>query len=178
MARTWIPATSFYIFQTNGHPLLFEVLCVLSFSHWNSASSWQLLTHNATTSRSVWSPWQQCNTFGASSGYLIKTGSLCVRWTWTLLLSLKLLSEADTPEPKKKRVWGTETRDGGMCLEREESVTVRSPWWCLCIDHCTVVSHSKSIHRWPLQLFFFFFWKKRASRKINRNIPLTDFQST
>lgn len=144
-----------------------EVLYILSFFSLECTLSIFLATQHP---RSVWSPWQQCNTFGALSGYLIKTGFLCVRWTWTFLLSLKLLSEVDTP-PEKCEGWGrgqdvsweremekVKARLRGSLVERCYSAAVWSPWWCLLYwSGCTMVTHSKSIHRWPLLLIRF--WK-------------------
>lgn len=94
--------------------LSFEVLHVLSFPSLERTLSIFLATLDAQRNnpRSARSPWQQCNTFGALSGYLIKTGSPCVGRVWTFLLSPGPLSEADTPLPEKK-ARGTEDGWGG-----------------------------------------------------------------
>lgn len=150
--------------------------------------------------RSVCSPWQQWSTFGALSGYLIKTSSLCVRapgwvracmcarlaWTWTFLLSPKLLSEDDTPAEKcRRRGRGCEGRSWG---ETEDlggvRSPVRSPWWCRCIDQAVAWSPSANLFTddrcccccW--NAFFFWGGGNRAAGGINRNILASDFQST
>lgn len=76
--------------------------------------------------RSGCSPWQQWNTFGTLSGYLINRGSVCQMNT-DALLSLKLLSEDDAPAKKDKD--GEGDRMGEKKREKffRTRVAVRSP---------------------------------------------------
>lgn len=82
--------------------LSFEMLHILSFSLLEHKLKMFLATLDTKHSQGQFCLPGNCNTFGALSGYLIKTGSVCVRWTWTFLLSLKLLSAVDTSLEKSE----------------------------------------------------------------------------
>lgn len=138
--------------------LSFEVLHILSFSAQERILCVFLATLDAKRNhQGQFGLPGNCNTFAALSGYLIKTSSMCVRWSWTFLLSLKLLSEEETPPESegdkmclkraRGRKWEQEEAGGDLVEHRYSVGSWKSLMMLLYWSDPTTVTHSKSIHK-------------------------------